>query len=208
MNTRLTLVASLLTLATSPALAAGTLHVRMTPHALAIQGGETMVVHIEMNFWDVLGGNSIAGWRFDVLGNPNGTLAGNVDTDRYPLGNNGAQVGSDLLDYSGARLPDGSIWDGYWFRIGSVEFTDAGIATESYMVALAISDYVSPSGTINIYTGSGGGQSRSSLTSSTGINHLVEFDITPFQVIVPAPGSLAALGLASVFAGRRRRADS
>lgn len=190
-----------LTLIASPVLAAGTAVFQMIPRSASIPSGGTMIVDLFIDYSGVTAGQEIAGWKFDILGHTNGTLTGDVNDAYYPNGvNNGAQSGSDLLDFSGGKLPAGLGFPAPNF-IGTVSFTDSGTAATDYLVSLSVTDYVSPSGALNVYVSSSGAQSRSSLTSSTGTNHLVDFDIRPFQVIVPAPSALAVLGLL----GLRRR---
>jgi hypothetical protein len=205
---RTTATFAALCLATGPALAAGTVVLRMIPRAESIPSGGTMVLDLFLDFSSVTSGIEIAVWKFDILGHTNGTLIGDINDAIYDRGvNNGVSSGADLLDYAAGKLPP-SLGHPIPNFLGTVSFTDSRTASNDYLVSLAIVDYAPPDGALHVYISGAGSMSRSSYTSSTGVNHLVEFDITPFQVIVPAPGSLAALGLASVFAGRRRRADS
>jgi len=185
--------------------AAGTLVVTLVPQAASIGPGGSMVVDIFADYSGITGGLSMAGFRFDVLGNANGTLAGNVNPVFSSGLLNGTPSGADLLNYSGGQLPPGLGGGNPTGYLGSVTFTDAGTAVANYSVALTITDYVATTGSLNVYISSSGSQSRSSLTSSTGTSHLVRFEGGTFDVIIPTPASMALLGLGGLVAGRRRR---
>jgi hypothetical protein len=192
--------------AASIASAAGSITVSMIPQAASIGGGGTMMVDIFVDYSGVTGALGLAGFKFDLVGNANGTLAGTTNPVFSNGLLNGTPAGANLNDMAGGQLPP-SLNPGFNVGnyIGTVAYTDGGTAVANYAVALAMADYVSPLGALNVYTGASGTQSRSSLTSSTGNFHLVNFDIRPFDVIIPTPASMALLGLGGLVAGRRRR---
>lgn len=201
-------VLALLALAASAATsnAAGHVVVSLIPR-VDTNPGRSVTLDIWVDWRGVTGGLALAGFKFDVLGHENGTLMGDVNNERFNQGvNNGTTSGANLLDFGGGQLPPGigeppppPDW------IGTLTYTDNGTARENYSVALSIIDYATPDGALNVYTGGGGAQSRSSYTSSTGTNHLVQFDIGSFEVIVPSPASAAVLALAGMATARRRR---
>jgi hypothetical protein len=86
-----------------------------------------------------------------------------------------------------------------------VTYTDAGTAAANYTVSLSIVDYIAPAGSLNVFIGASGTQSRSRSPPARAASHLVEFDIGSFDVIIPTPASMALLGLGGLVAGRRRR---
>lgn len=186
--------------------AAGTLVINVVPQAASIGQGGTMILDIFANYSGVASAQSVAGWKFDVVGNANGSLTGDVNDAVFANGvNNGVPSGANLNDYAGGQLPlnlGGGNTSGF---LGSVSYTDAGTAAGNYSVTLAIADYVASTGALNVYISGSGSQSRSSLTSSTGTSHLVTFNVGSFDVIIPTPASMALLGLGGLVAGRRRR---
>lgn len=191
---------------------AGVLNFSMVPRASSIGSGQSVIIDMYADRSGVTGASAyyLAGFKFDIVGHAGGTLVGDVnDTEWYfEQGvNNGVPSGPDLLDFSGGRLPLGLIIvplpnPEY---VGSVTFTDSGAATKNYTVTLSIIDYANPDGALNVYTGGSGAQSRSSYTNNTGTNHLVQFEIGSFEVIVPTPASLSLTGLVALAAARRRR---
>ena len=186
--------------------AAGTLVISLVPQSASIGAGGTMVVDIFADFSGVTSGQSIAGWKFDVMGNANGGLTGAVNNAVFSNGvANGTVSGANLLDFAGGQLPLNLGGGNTSNFLGSVSYTDDGTAAGNYSVALSIADYVATTGALNVYISGSGTQSRSSLTSNTGNNHLVSFDVRPFDVIIPTPASMALLGLGGLVAGRRRR---
>jgi hypothetical protein len=186
--------------------AAGTLVINVVPQAASIGGGGTMILDIFADYSGVTGGLAVAGWKFDVMGNANGTLAGDVNDAVFGNGvNNGAASGANLLDYAGGQLPGALGGGNASGHLGTVSYTDAGTAAGNYSVSLAIADYVASTGALNVYITASGSQSRSSLTSSSGTSHLVTFNVGAFDVIIPTPASMALLGLGGLVAGRRRR---
>lgn len=204
---RLIAAALPLSFAAPAALAAGTALFIAIPRTESIPSDGTMVIDLFIDYSHVTSGHGIAGWKFDVVGNANGTLSGDVNDYVYPNGvNNGVPSGADLLDFAGGRLPIGFGHPTNF--IGTLSFTDSGTAASDYTVALSLKDYTPGTGAMHIYIGASGSMSRSSLTSSTGTNHLVEFDIRPFHVIVPAPASLAAVPLVAFARRSARRARS
>lgn len=192
--------------AASIASAAGSITIVMVPQAASIGPGGSVAVDIFMNYSGVTGGLGIAGFKFDVVGNANGTLAGSTNP-AFPNGLlNGTPAGANLNDMAGGQLPP-SLNPGFstGTYIGTVTYTDSGTALANYSVSLALADYVAPTGALNVYIGASGSQSRSSLTSGSGTSHLVNFDVRSFDVIIPTPASMALLGLGGLVAGRRRR---
>ena len=191
--------------AASLASAAGSITVSMIPQAASIGPGGSVGVDIFVNYSGVTNALAVAGFKFDVLGNANGSLAGSTNGVFANGLLNGTPSGANLIDIAGGQLPPslgGGNPTGY---LGTVTYTDAGTAVANYSVALALADYVATTGALNVYIGASGTQSRSSLTSSTGNFHLVNFDVRPFDVIIPTPASMALLGLGGLVAGRRRR---
>ncbi len=193
--------------AASLASAAGVVVVTGVPSAASTGPGGSVTVDLYADWSGVTGGLSFAGFKFDVVGNSNGTLAGLVGSGFTQGINNGAASGSNLLDMGGGQLPPGfgGTYNDNPAYLGSVTYTDGGTAVANYSVTLAIIDYTAPAGSLNVFIGASGTQSRSSLTSNTGSSHLVEFAIGSFDVIIPTPASMALLGLGGLVAGRRRR---
>lgn len=189
--------------------AAGNLVLTGIPQAASTGSGGSVSVDLWADWTGVVSGIGFAGFKFDIVGHANGTLVGAVNTD--PLSgvnwgvNHGVPSGSNLLDMGGGRLPPGfDHWPINPIRLGTVTFTDAGLATENYTVTLSITDYIPPAGSLHIFIGSSGTMSRSGLTSTTG-THTVTFDIGSFKVIVPSPASAVLLGLGRLAVGRRHR---
>lgn len=189
--------------------AAGNVHVTGIPNVASTNSGGSVSVDLWADWTGVVNGVQFAGFKFDIVGHANGTLVGAVNTDPFSgvnLGvNHGVPSGSNLLDMGGGRLPPGfDDWPINPIRLGTVTFTDAGLATENYTVTLSIIDYIPPAGSLHIFIGSSGTMSRSGLTSTTS-THTVTFEIGSFEVIVPTPASAVLLGLGGLAAGRRRR---
>ncbi len=201
---------SLLAIAGSAAAAhaAGNLVVTGIPQAPSTGSGGSVSVDLWADWTGVHFRHSFAGFKFDVIGHANGTLLGAVNTDPiFGLDqgvNHGIPSGSNLLDMGGGHIPSVISHPPNPIRLGTVTFTDAGSATKNYTVALSIVDYIAPAGSLNVFIGPSGSQSRSGLTSTPG-THTVTFDIGSFEVIVPTPGSVALLGLGGLAAARRRR---
>ena len=194
--------------AASLASAAGNVVVTGVPSAASTGPGGSVTVDLYADWSGVTGGLALSGFKFDVIGNANGALAGVANSANFANGvNNGIVSGANLLDFAGGQLPPGlgGTYDTNPAYLGSVTFTDAGTAASNYTVTLSITDYVAPAGALGVYIGSTGTQSRSSLTLNTGNNHTVSFDIGSFDVIIPTPASMALLGLGGLVAGRRRR---
>ena len=193
--------------AASFASAAGTLVVTLVPQGASIGPGGSMVVDIFADYTGVVGALGMAGFKFDVVGNANGTLAGDTN-DTFANGLlNGTPSGANLVDMAGGQLPPSLAGAAFSTTnyLGSVTFTDAGTAVSNYTVSISLTDYVATTGALNVYIGASGTQSRSSLTSATGNFHLVNQVSLPFEVIIPTPASMALLGLGGLVAGRRRR---
>lgn len=192
--------------AASIASAAGNVVVTGVPSAASTGPGGSVTVDLYADWSGVTGGLMFAGFKFDVVGSVNGSLAGDVG-DGFNQGvNNGTAVAGNLLDMGGGQLPPGfggSYSDNPAY-LGSVTFTDGGTALANYTVTLVIIDYIAPAGSLNVFTGASGTQSRSGLTSTTN-THTVQFNIGSFDVIIPTPASMALLGLGGLVAGRRRR---
>lgn len=188
--------------------AAGNLVVTGIPQTPSTGSGGSVGVDLWADFTGVTDGWSFAGFKFDVVGHANGTLLGAVNTDPFAgltQGvNHGTPSGSNLLDMGGGQLPFGFGHPPNPIRLGTVTFTDAGFATENYTVTLSIIDYIQPAGSLNVFIGSSGAQSRSGLTSTT-TTHTVTFEIGSFEVVVPTPASAVLLGLGGLIVGRRRR---
>lgn len=198
--------------ATGAAHAAGMVHVTVLPRQAQIGLDESVTLDIWADWSGVTGGLSMAGFKFDVIGNANGTLLGDVNNDSVSTGftqgvNNGIASGANLLDMGGGQLPPGfgGTYNANPALLGTVTFTDSGTADASYSVSLEIVDYTDSAGSLNVYIGSSGTQSRSSLIHVTGGNHMVIFDIRPFEVIVPGPAVALGLLTGMMAIGRRRR---
>lgn len=192
-----------LSLAASPTLAAGTAVFRMIPRAASIPSGGTMIMDLYIDYSRVTGGLAIARWKFDVYGSWNGTLAGDVNDASFPNEvNNGLPSGPGLYGFAGGQKPWPGLSSETW--IGTIMYTDSGVARVNYSLAPLVSGYVPGAGAMNIYDPPAGSMSRPSETISTGAYHLVEFDIRPFQVIVPTPAAAMPLGLMLLAAHRRR----
>lgn len=190
--------------------AAGNLVLSMVPRTASTGPGGSVVLDVYADWSGVTGGLMLAGWKFDVVGNAFGTLTGDVNNDDASTGftqgvNNGIS-GVNLLDFGGGQLPPGfgGQYDDVNAYLGTVTYTDGGTAVANYTVSLAVIDYISPAGSLNVFIGASGTQSRSGLTSTTS-THTVTFDIGSFDVIIPSPASMALLGLGGLVAGRRRR---
>ncbi|QYK48430.1 MAG: hypothetical protein KF838_00920 [Phycisphaeraceae bacterium] len=193
--------------AASIASAAGNLVLVGIPSAASTGPGGSVTVDLWADWTGVVGGLSLAGFKFDVIGNANGTLAGAVNNAGFNQGvNNGIVSGSNLLDFGGGQLPPGfgGTYNANPAYLGSITFTDSGTAAANYTVSLSIIDYIAPAGSLNVFIGASGTQSRSGLTS-TASTHTVQFAIGSFDVIIPTPASMALLGLGGLVAGRRRR---
>ncbi|MCW5768577.1 MAG: hypothetical protein KIT19_07820 [Phycisphaeraceae bacterium] len=193
--------------AASIASAAGNLVLVGIPSAASTGPGGSVTVDLWADWTGVVGGLSLAGFKFDVIGNANGTLAGAVNNAGFNQGvNNGIVSGSNLLDFGGGQLPPGfgGTYNANPAYLGSITFTDSGTAAANYTVSLSIVDYIAPAGSLNVFIGASGTQSRSGLTS-TSSTHTVQFEIGSFDVIIPTPASMALLGLGGLVAGRRRR---
>lgn len=192
--------------AASLASAAGNVVVTGVPSAASTGPGGSVTVDLYADWSGVTGGLSFAGFKFDVVGSVNGTLAGSVGAGFNQGVNNGLPVAGNLLDMGGGQLPPGfgGSYNANPAYLGSVTFTDGGIAAANYSVTLVLVDYIAPAGSLNVFIGASGTQSRSGLTS-TSSTHTVEFHIGSFDVIIPTPASMALLGLGGLVAGRRRR---
>ncbi|MBX3362433.1 MAG: hypothetical protein KF912_01230 [Phycisphaeraceae bacterium] len=193
--------------AASIASAAGNLVLVGIPSAASTGPGGSVTVDLWADWTGVVGGLSLAGFKFDVIGNANGTLTGAVNNAGFNQGvNNGIVSGSNLLDFGGGQLPPGfgGTYNANPAYLGSITFTDSGTAAANYTVSLSIVDYIAPAGSLNVFIGASGTQSRSGLTS-TSSTHTVQFEIGSFDVIIPTPASMALLGLGGLVAGRRRR---
>ncbi len=194
--------------AASFASAAGNVVVTGVPSAGSTGSGGSVTVELYADWSGVAGGLSLSGFKFDIVGNVNGTLSGAANAANFSNGsNNGISAAGNLLDFAGGQLPPGlgGTYDANPAYLGSVTFTDNGTAVSDYTVSLSIIDYVAPAGALGVYIGSTGTQSRSSLTLNTGNNHTVSFAIGSFDVIIPTPASMALLGLGGLVVGRRRR---
>lgn len=188
----------------SPALAAGTLILNIVPESSTLFIGHSMLIHVFADYSGVTSGQSLAGWKFDVIGSPNGALAGDVNDFVFSNGvNNGTPSGGNLIDFAGGQLPlnlGGGSTSNY---LGSFTYTDLRMDL-LYTVTLGITDYTSPTGALNVYINGAGAQSRASLIHVTGTNHQVIVNSTPFHVVFPAPSAAAPLAL-MLLAARRRR---
>lgn len=189
--------------------AAGTLVVDLVPRQASISLGGSVIVDIFADYSGVTGSAGqaplgVGGFKFDVTGNANGSLAGDVNDVDFEIGlSDGVPSGSDLLGISAGQIPfglDPGYTGGY---LGSVIYTDAGTAAAAYSVTISIVNYVSPGGDLNVYTSLLGNQSRPSYTSDTGNFHLVTFNSQPFHV-VPTPGAFALLAVGAAGFHRRR----
>lgn len=194
-----------------PAMGAGTLHLNLVPRDTVMVWGGTMQIDIYADWSGVTGGLSMAGFKFDVIGNANGTLAGDVNNDSASTGfvqgvNNGIASGANLLDFGAGQLPSGlggSYFDNPAF-LGTLTYTDLHIEP-NYTVQLSIEDYFSPEGSLNVYIGASGTQSRPNRGIVGGSGHEVVINAMPFDVIVPAPGTAAALAAGALVMRRRRQ---
>ena len=190
--------------------AAGIAHVRIVPRSTVIRAHETVAVDIFVDYSNVTGPmgqapDILAGFKFDVLGDPFGTLAGQANSIDLPwFVSHGIPSGPNLLDMSAGQLSlglGGTYTGGF---LGTVFYTDSGAASSTYQVRLRITDYVSPEGALGVYYTEAGLQSRPSYDSHSGGSHLVTFDRPAFKVITPAPAAAAPLGLMLLAAHRRR----
>lgn len=188
-------------------LAAGTLRLSITPRAATLEPGGTMLIDLIADYSGVTSGQSIAGWKFDVLGHANGTLTGDVNDEIFRNGVlNGTPSGPDLLDFAGGQLPLNLGGGNTSTFLGTLAFTDSMLATD-YTVTLSITDYASPTGALNVYVNASGAQSRSERTPPPigGVGHEVVQISTSFTV-VPVPACFAqVLGGTGLLAIRRRR---
>lgn len=191
-----------------PVYGAGVMHVTVQPRESPIGPGDLVIFDIWADWSGVTGGVMFAGFKFDVLGHANGTLRGSVnawDLDQFPQ--NGTSVGPHLLNFSCGQLP--IIHGGDYFAnpafLGSVIYTESGVATKNYTITPSIIEYTGPAGGLHVYVNSSGGQSRSSVDTDTGNFHLVTFTIGSYDVIVPAPGTAMGLLTGLMAVGRRRR---
>jgi uncharacterized protein (TIGR03382 family) len=187
--------------------AAGTVVVNMVPQAASINAGESVTFDVFVDYSGVTGGLAIAGWKFDVNHSANGSASGAVNNAVFNQGVvNGLDNGAGaLIGFAGGQLPPAFGGGNVTQFIGSITYTDGGTAGANYAVSLDISNYVGPTGALNIFNTATGGQSRSSLTSDTGNFHLVVVNSGSVDVIIPSPASMALLGLGGLVAGRRRR---
>ncbi|MEA5556262.1 hypothetical protein [Nodularia spumigena] len=187
--------------------AAGTLVVQLIPQAASINAGESVVIDVFADYSGVTGGLAIAGWKFNVNHSANGSMTGSVNAAIFNQGvRNGLDNGAgSLINFAGGQLPPAFGGGNPSNYLGSFTYTDAGSAAANYSVTLVFTDFFRPAGALAVFNTATGGQSRSSLTSSTGNFHLVQFDSRAFDVIIPSPSSLALLGLGGLVAGRRRR---
>lgn len=195
-----------LALSASPAPAAGTLVLHLIPRADSIPRGGTMVIDVVADYSGVPSGQAISGWKFDVLGDPNGTLAGDVNDVDFPNGvANGAPSGSDLLDYAGGQLPLGLGGGRTTGDLGTLSFTDSGTSIGGYVVNLDVTNYWAPAGALNLYVNASGSQSRAvEVCGIAGCGHLMSVIAVPFSV-VPGPGAAWLLAPTLVAGIRRRR---
>lgn len=188
----------------SPALAAGTLILNIVPESTTLYYNQSMMIHVFADYSGVASGQSIAGWKFDVIGSPNGELAGDVNDFVFSNGvNNGTPSGGNLLDFAGGQLPLNLGGGNTTNYLGSFAYTDLGL-DPLYTVTLGITDYAAPAGALNVYINGSGAQSRASAGLITGTNHQVIVNSTPFHVVFPAPSAAAPLAL-MLLAARRRR---
>ena len=186
---------------------AGTLRLYLTPRAASITPGGTMLIDVNADFSGVTSGQSIAGWKFDVLGHANGTLAGDVNNAVFANGvNDGLSTGSSLLDFAGGQLPKNLGGGNTSTFLGTLAFTDSLVATD-YTVTLSITDYVATTGALNVYINGAGSQSRSVPTPPPigGGGHEVVQISTSFTVVPVSAGFAQILGGAGLLAIRRRR---
>lgn len=191
----------------STAMGAGTLVLRLVPRNSTLFMGHTMEIDVFVDYSGVIGGLSMAGFKFDVVGDSNGLLAGDVNDAVFSNGDlNGTPSGPNLLDFAGGQLPLNLGGGNTTNYLGTLSYTDVAVwdTFPSYIVTLGVVDYVAPTGALNVYTSASGAQSRSSISGITGMNHIVIIESTPFEVVVPAPAACAPFGLA-ILAFRRRR---
>lgn len=190
----------------SPALAAETLIVNLVPESTTLFIGHTMIIHVFADYSGVSSGQSIAGWKFDVIGSPNGVMSGDVNNAVFSNGvNNGTPSGGNLLDFAGGQLPLNLGGGNTTNYLGSFAYTDLGL-DPLYTVTLGITDYAAPTGALNVYINGSGAQSRAYFPTPPigGANHQVIVNSTPFHVVFPAPSAAAPLAL-MLLAARRRR---
>jgi hypothetical protein len=191
----------------SSASAAGTVVVNLVPQSTFIHQGESVTYDIFVDYTGVTDGLAVAYWKFDITHNPNGTATGAVNSAVFLYGvQNGADNGAgSLIGFAGGQLPSYYGGGDPTQFIGSINYTEGGSATASYLVSLNLMNYVQPEGELNVFVNSLGGVSRASLTDDTERFHLVVVNSGVVNVIIPSPASVAFLGLGGLVAGRRRR---
>ncbi|MEA5556261.1 MYXO-CTERM sorting domain-containing protein [Nodularia spumigena] len=187
--------------------AAGTVVVNMVPQAASINIGESVTFDVFVDYSGVTGGLAIAGWKFDVTHSSNGSATGLVNNAVFNQGvvNGADNSAGSLIGFAGGQLPPAFGGGNPTQFIGSITYTDGASAAANYAVSLDLTNFVGPTGALNIFNTATGGQSRSSLTSTTGNFHAVVVNSGSVDVIIPSPASLALLGLGGLVAGRRRR---
>lgn len=202
MGTRAFVTTAVLATFASQALAAGTLVLHLIPRADSIPRGGTMLIDVVADYSGVTSGQAIAGWKFDIVGSPNGTLTGDVNDAVFTHGvNNGVPSSEKLQDFAGGQLPLSLGGGNPTGVLGTLSFTDSGTSIDGYVVQLSIEDYWAPTGALNVYINASGSQSRTGpcgTGSCTG--HLVNLASVPFTVL-PTPSATVVLGLLGV---RRR----
>ncbi|MBX3362432.1 MAG: hypothetical protein KF705_13485 [Phycisphaeraceae bacterium] len=87
---------------TAAASAAGNLVLSMVPQSASIGPGGTMVMDVYADWSGVTGGLSLAGWKFDIIGDANGTLAGAVNSTNFNQGINNGIVSAPTCSTSAA----------------------------------------------------------------------------------------------------------
>ncbi len=194
---------------------AGEVNVRLIPQSANIVPiGGTIRIDIFADYSGVIGGLSIAGFKFDIVGTnlfgaaPLGTLTGEP-YGAFPTGRNpGTQIDElTLKSFAAGQLPPafGGSYTGDY--LGWFDYTYLGPAPGDFnydSVTFSLATYNSfDGGALNVYISSSGAQSSSGPTFAGG--H--EVNITPATIYVglfPAPGTLA-LGFVGLAAFGRRR---